>query len=211
VLPGVDVLPGAAFHHDGWSLEVRAFPKRVDAQQCDNKEGAIGIWGSGGMKCVINTECLVESLSSKADRLTNVNAPIILAVLLDRDSGHDHQVESALFGSEQTIVSLDPSHLRIVGTRETRANDGLWSFPDRNGARIDAVLAGVGLDPFTISRVSPTLWTNPWRRREPLRVPEALPWRHVWVEPDRAVRWTEFPSPSPFFELDPQWPRRPGS
>ena len=141
--------------------------------------------------------------------LTRLDAPIIVAILLDRNYGHDHQVESALFGSEQTTVSFDPSQLKITGTCETRAQDGLWSFPNRNGARIDAVLAGVRLDAFTISRVAPTLWTNPWRRREPLRIAENLPWRHVWVDPDRHVRWTDFPSPSPFFGLDPQWPEAP--
>lgn len=199
-------LPSQSFEVDGWEASVRAIPKRPDAPRREGPN-AIGSWSHGGMVRIFNRERLSESLAAKARTIANLQSPIVLAILLDRDFGNDDQVEEALFGAEQVSFILDPKQRTIAGTRETRSNDGLWSNPARSGARIDAVLAGVRLDPFMIGRTAPTLWTNPWRRRSPLDVPSALPWRHVWVDDDRNVRWTEFPVPAQFFDLNAEWPK----
>lgn len=201
-----DDLPSETFEHSGWQAMVRAIPKRADAPRREGPN-AIGSWSHGGVVRVFNRERVSESLTTKAKAVASLDSPIILAVLLDRDFGNDDQVEEALFGAEQVSFILDPQQRTIAGTRETRSNDGLWSAPDRSGARIDAVLAGVRLDPFTIARTAPTLWTNPWRRRSPLDVPTSLPWRHVWVDEERNVKWTEFPVPAQFFELNGEWPK----
>jgi hypothetical protein len=200
-----DRLPTQTFERNGYQLEVRAIPKEAGVVR-EGRRCAVGSWGNAEMVHVRNAERLVDSLNAKACAVRALSAPVIVAVLLDREFGNDDHVESALFGTETTELTFDPNRLAISTMRGSRADDGVWTRGNNRGRQIDAVLSGIKLDPFSVSRATPTLWTNPWHRRAPLQIPEALPWKQRWVDEERRMQHSDGPPPSVFFGLSATWP-----
>jgi len=155
---------------------------------------------------VQNEEPLREAIARKARECREVDAPLIVAVMLARNFGHEHQIESALFGSEATEVSFNPSRLELLGTRSFREPDGLWSSAESSTSRVAGVLAGVRLSFSSFITIPPTLWANPRHRRSRLPVADALPWHHRWLEDDGRLIGSAIPAPAAFFGLNSCWP-----
>jgi len=196
--------PGASFERDGWTVHARVTPKRRDAPQRTGRQPAIGIWGGANVVEISNAEGMVDSLATKAKRLRSIDtgAAVIVAVLLARDFADEDDIESALFGTEAVRFSRDHGGL-VTDAQAVRLNNGFWS---RDGRRLDAVLAATRLNPFSISRSTPLLWTNPWRHRSPFQVPASLPWAPRWVDEGGCKQVVPAPSPATFFGLAASWP-----
>jgi hypothetical protein len=197
-------LPCRTFERDGWSLDVRALPRQGPLRE--GRPNAVGVWGTGEVIRVRNAERLVDSLTTKATAVRGLSAPVVVAVLLDREFGRVEHIEDALYGTETTEIAFDPNRLAIAGVREVRADDGVWTRSNVHGRRVDAVLGGIRLHPFSVSRSVPVLWTNPWLRRDPLPLPASLPWERRWVDQERTFRRAGSASVAEFFALPISWP-----
>lgn len=197
--------PSRSFSKDGWTVHARVHPKKPDAKQRTGRQPAIGMWGGAQVFVINNAPPMVDALNAKAKRLRKLtsDAPVILAVLVDRDFSDHDDVTDALFGSEgvQFNRQLDG---RVHAPVAFRERNGFWSR-DRSGP-IEGILAVPGLDPFSISRRQPCLWTNPWRHRSPLRIPDALPWAHCWYDEQGQRQERASSSPAEFFGLPLRWP-----
>lgn len=193
-------LPKRTFERAGWTIHVRLIPKREGVRR-EGRQPAIGVWSGPGVFEVHNAECLGDSLRAKARRLRCLAKPVVLAVLLDRPFGDDDDVLDALFGREIVRISIDPNMEGngISGVETSRRDDGLWSVDDGPGQQLDAVLLGIGLNPFLIGRASPVLWSNPRRHSGPFTVPPALPWTKRWLDEEGNVVSSQGPDPAAFF------------
>lgn len=199
--------PSVSFEREGWTVHAHVIPKRKDAPVRSGRQPAIGDWGGASAVEINNAEGMVESLTTKAKRLRSINTeePLIVAVLLDRDFADEDDVESALFGTEAVRFERTPDG-RMTETRMVRVPDGFWSRETRTGGRLDAVLAATRLDPFSIGRSVPQIWTNPWRYRTPMRVPSSLPWVARWFDEEGRKQESKASSPETFFDLAARWP-----
>lgn len=193
------------FLKDGdWQLEIEAYP--VGPVRGEGRRRAICISGGGGMVLVRNEEPLRDAIEKKVRACKGLDAPVIVAVLLAREYGHEHQVESALLGVDACEYEYDPTTLAVADVRAVRTPGGLWSPHDKS-ASVAGVLAGVRLDMFTLSTIGPTLWTNPLAQRAPLPVAPDLPWQHRWVDDSGRLQVGPIPEPAGFFELAPSYGR----
>ncbi len=199
--------PSASFEREGWTVHAHVIPKRRDAPLRTGRQPAIGDWGGASVVEINNAEGMVDSLTAKAKRLRSIDTeePVIVAVLLDRDFADEDDVESALFGSE-AVQFARAADGRVTDTPTVRMPDGFWSRETRTGQRLDAVLAATSLDPCSIGRSVPQIWTNPWRYRTPMRIPSSLPWVTRWFDESGNKQQGVAPSPAEFFDLHFRWP-----
>jgi hypothetical protein len=202
---GVPRFPYRVFEESDWAIGVEAWPAGL--LRDEDRRRAVISWGSGEAVRVQNEEPLRDAIARKASECRDLDAPLIIAVLVARQYGHEHQVESALFGLE--AFEYDPSLVPRVGMREVRTPGGLWS-PANGQVDVAGVLAGARLDPFSFVKIAPTMWTNPMVRRSSLPVDPALPWHHRWVDDSGRLQGGAIPAPCGFFGLDPYWPGQEG-
>ncbi|HEY3805269.1 MAG TPA: hypothetical protein VGL61_21825 [Kofleriaceae bacterium] len=195
--------PYKVFAEGDWALGIEAFPFGDSREP--GRVRAVVTWGAGDMVIVENEEPLRDAIARKASACRGLDAPVIIAVLLARDFGAEHQVESALFGTDGVEYAYDPSRMVIEGARPIRAADGLWSPVDGEG-EIAAVLAGVRLSYFNFSKICPTLWTNPLVRRSPIELADDLPWQRRWVDESGIVFADSIRTPASFFDVTRDWP-----
>lgn len=200
---GFEQWPHRVFEDDDWAVLIEAWPLGHPPEGVRRR--AVCISGGSGMMRVENEEPLRDAIARKARECRGLDAPLIIAALVAREFGHEHQVESALLGTDACEYTFDPSTHSIAGARNVRASDGLWSPP---GAKpeVAGVLAGVRLDLFTFARIGATLWTNPWVQRAPLPIASSLPWHHRWIDVAGRLQAGPIPEPSRFFGLQPDWP-----
>lgn len=164
---GIPRYPCASFSDGGWVLDVEAVPIGTTGDD-RGRPRAICRWGKGEMVRVQNERPIYDTIAGKADKCRGLDAPLIIAVLLERNYGHDHQVETALFGVESTECVYDPARNTLDDGRRFRAPGGFWS-PGTGDCEVAAVLSGVRLDCFSFPQVAPVMWTNPLRHQAPNR------------------------------------------
>jgi hypothetical protein len=158
-----DELPREEWRAAGWKLRFMALPKVPP-----DRGPTIGMYPSEGGVFDPRSEVL-PTLKKKASRYGQPDRPYVIAVLCDNVVANDGDIEAALFGRMTVNLARAGGETYYWGAH--RKSDGLWT-PER-GTRVSAVLTATEFKPWTIARVVPRLWTNPWAAR-PLAV--ELPW-----------------------------------
>ena len=200
---GFERYPHRLFVEDGWELVVEAWP--VEPVHVDRRARAVITWGSGEMVLVENEVPLRKAIERKASECCDLDAPVIVALLLARNYGREHQVEGALFGADGFEYAYDPRRAPTDGMRGIHVPAGLWSPID--GQRgIIGVLAGVHLHCFNFPIIGATLWTNPLVQRSPLALSSVLPWQHRWIDETGVAHASSLMKPAAFFGVTPDWP-----
>ncbi|MCX5748064.1 MAG: hypothetical protein NT062_36860 [Proteobacteria bacterium] len=201
---GFERYPHKVFVDGDWAVGIEAWPVGK-LRDDEGRARAIMTWGPGEMVLVQNEEPLRTSIARKASECRGLDAPLIIAVLLARHYGHEHQVESALFGVDGFEYSFDPDRLAVDGVREIRFPGGLWS-PTDGDPDVAGVLAGVRLNHFNFPKIGPTLWTNPIGNRSSLEIAAELPWQRRWIDERGHAHASAIPVPADFFGVDRDWP-----
>lgn len=190
-----DDLPQKQWEAGGWKLRFMVLPKMPP-----DRGPTIGMYPSEGGVFDPRSEVL-PTLKKKASRYGQLDRPYVIGVLSDSVVANDGDIEAALFGRMSVNVARAGGETFYWGAR--RRSDGLW-MPAR-GTRVSAVLSATELKPWTIPRVVPRLWTNPWAAR-PLSV--ELPWAAQASPTDTEAPLVVEPAHPPHeaLGLTPDWP-----
>lgn len=187
-------LPFREDHAGGWRFSFRAWPRAPKARGAGG--GAIYLGPSEG-GCFAHDETLRSRLEHKAKKYgTDLDEPLVIAVRFDEMGLDDQDVASALYGP--SISTWDPKTEKVE--RTIRRGEGLWH---RDGVarnhQVTAVLAySAELRPWSVSRISPTLWLNPSANHA---LPD-LPWDRAALGADgEIVRTAGTFDPSTAFAL----------
>ncbi len=114
-----------------------------------------------------------DAIAKKTTRYGEVNAPLVVALFSTRATANESDIDDALFG--RVAIELLLRDGEVVGDRVVRQPDGIWMGPHGPyNTRVSAILvAPAEFQPWSVTRVAPRLWLNPWAQF-PLDV--ALPW-----------------------------------
>ncbi len=178
-----------------WEIEVEALPKGTPGT--DPNDRLIGI-GPGGAGYVNDAECLKTTVLGKAKRYGTLPAPLVIAVAPTSPILQTEDVIAALFGTKQS--RFDPDH--PDGGELTFRRDGAWS---RGAEGVAAILTGASILPWTVAKIPPTLWLNPYMLQpldEHLRL---LPWVE-FTDGGEVVTHEPSISIADLLDLDPEWP-----
>jgi hypothetical protein len=188
-------LPQREWEVGGWKLRFVALPKVPP-----NRGPTIGMYPTEGGVFDPRSEVL-PTLKKKAWRYGQLDRPYVIAVLCDNVVANDGDIEAALYGRMSVNFARVGGETFYWGAK--RKADGLWT--PRRGTRVSAIVTASELKPWTVPRVVPRLWTNPWAAR-PLA--DDLPWA-AQASPTE----TEAPEiaepikpPHELLGLDPDWP-----
>ncbi|GAH72403.1 unnamed protein product, partial [marine sediment metagenome] len=73
----------------------------------------------------------------------------------------DIDISNALFGEEQVTIIFHRNN--VIGQKPNRKPNGAWYGPNGpQNKRVSAALIAVNLYPWSIAKVTPILWHNPW-------------------------------------------------
>lgn len=148
---------------------------------------------------VNDIEQLRGKLKTKAGRYGRPGEPFVIAVLCLSSFMERLDIEQALFGREAVLVEGP------VAGRLVRQPNGLWFH--RNAPinqRVSAVLTAVCVQPWTVGKIAPETWINPWAEH-----PLAEPWPFTVAsakDSGEIVRSEREPALVELFDLPPEWP-----
>jgi hypothetical protein len=151
-----DKLPRIQWDSGGWRLRFMVLPKVPP-----DRGPTIGMYPSEGGAFDPRSEVL-STLKKKASRYGPLDRPYVIGVLCDNVVANDTDIEAALHGRMTVNFAEVGGEAFYWGAH--RESDGLWT--PRRGTRVSAVLTATELKPWTVPRVVPRLWTNPWAARE---------------------------------------------
>jgi hypothetical protein len=182
----------------GWEIELEALPVKPEARGRPGHR----VLGSGpAMGGWVNDIGQLENkLKVKAGRYGRPEVPYVVAVLSLSGFMERIDIAQALFGREAVVIS-DPDDAGLL----IRQQNGFWiraSGPINT--RVSAVLMGVGLQPWSVTRTAPELWVNPWAGH-----PLAEDWPfavHTALETGEVVYEAKDPALAALFELPECWP-----
>lgn len=154
---GFATLPEIILEYGGWTVRVRAFPKKADAR---GKPGVrpIGSWSLGPF-ADNSWQVIRDTVKRKAKRYGQLDKPYVIAV--NALSGYPDQedIEQALFGSESLFLEdSDDARPQIVPNR-----DGAWTgLTKPQYTRVSGVLITTRLGAWNIASRDLRLYHNPW-------------------------------------------------
>lgn len=163
---GFDALPAWHFEHDGWDVTFRPIPKKADAR---GKPGIrpIGTWFYKP-RLVASHVGIRNSIGEKATRYGELDLPFVVAVSVMDPFCDRGAIADGLLGQESLTFVRGPEGC-VVRSYAERIGNGAWYGPSGpQNTRVSAALVVVELFPWTIAKVIPMLWHNPWARL-PLR------------------------------------------
>jgi hypothetical protein len=143
-----------------------------------------------------------RAVREKASRYGQLDLPYVVAVLVESTFIDEEDVLDALFGSVAVQIDVvDRARARTV-----RLRDGAWmarAGPTRT--RVSAVLTAINLAPWSIARVRPRVWRNPWATHA---LSNDLGWAATLANPATGeIEGTEAThTPSEMFRLPVDWP-----
>lgn len=182
----------------GWEVELEAWPVKPEARGRPGHR----VRGAGPVMTgwVDDIGQLESKLKVKAARYGRPEIPYVIAVLSLSGFMERIDIAQALFGREAIVVSGSGDVGRLV-----RQRNGFWfrgSGPINT--RVSAVLMGVGLQPWSLTRTAPELWINPWAEH-PLA--EGWPFTvHTALESGEIVSEENDPALPMLFDLPEGWP-----
>lgn len=191
------------FEHDGWVVDVEAFP-RSPSRSGDVDVRPIAVT-AGDVRIVNASESIRGAVMKKATRYGEPDLPFVLALNSGGGFGVDHDdVTQALFGQEAMEYSISAAGLVTETPRPIRQPNGAWWGPDgpRN-TRVSACLVTSRCFPWSVPRAGVALYHNPWGARRYDSVLCRLP-QHV-LEGGKLVR-LEGSTLAELFDLPLEWP-----
>jgi hypothetical protein len=189
------------WQQDGWSLSFYPIPKSPERR---GKRGrAIGVYPAEG-GWIDTRGPLRRAIREKAGRYGQLDRPFVVAVLVEDAFVDDDDLLDALFGG--IAVSVPVSREGPGEPRAFRLRDGSWMTgqgPTRT--RVSAVVTAINLAPWSVVRIAPRTWLNPWAARP---VGSDLGWATTITDPI-AGAITHRPAmrmPAELFGLAEDWP-----
>jgi hypothetical protein len=148
---------------------------------------------------VNDIEQLLGKLKAKAGRYGRPQEPFVIAVLCLSAFMERLDIEQALFGREAVVIE-GPGAGRLV-----RQPNGLWFHRGSPvNRRVSAVLTAVCVQPWTVGKIAPELWLNPWAEHE---LEESWPFTVASAKDSGEITRTErSPAMAEIFELPSEWP-----
>lgn len=182
----------------GWEVEFEALPVKPEARGRPGHRvlGAGPVMG--GWADDIGQ--LESKLKVKAGRYGRPEVPYVIAVLSLSGFMERIDIAQALFGREAILISGPEDAGRLI-----RQRSGFWfRGAEPINTRVSAVLMGVGLQPWSLTRTAPELWINPWAEH---RLAENWPFAfHAALENGEVVSEEKEPDLKALFELPDDWP-----
>ena len=183
---------------DGWEIEFRPIPVKLEARGKPNKT-LIGVYPSS-VGLVTDDQKLRDSLAAKGSAYGDLAHPLVVAVNIHTFSCENFDVMNALYGRSQ--VTFDPANPRASAV-ETRAPDGYWAAGSWRHQHVAALLVARGVTPELLTREQPTLWHHPDARQS---VPALAPWQEARLDVDHIQFHDPRLSVAHFFGLPDPWP-----
>jgi hypothetical protein len=198
-----EALPSWNWKHNGWQITFSPIPKKPEAR---GKHGVrpIGLqiqdvrWLTSHIK-------IRESIQDKATKYGELDLPYIVAINVTDEYGVDEiDINNALFGEEQITIILCGNN--IIDQKPNRKPNGAWyGSGGPQNQRVSAALIADNLSPWSIAKVTPILWHNPWANR-PLTsdtwlLPQLFPEENNQLVKRKGKHGREL------LGLDPNWPR----
>jgi hypothetical protein len=182
----------------GWAVELEAWPVKPEARGRPGHR----VLGSGpAMGGAVDDVSQLESkLKAKAGRYGRPEVPYVIAVLSLSGFMERIDIAQALFGREATVISDPDDAGRLI-----RQPNGFW-FRGTGpiNTRVSAVLMGVGLQAWSLTRIAPELWVNPWAENS---LAEGWPFAvHTTLETGEVVSEEKDPALTALFDLPEGWP-----
>lgn len=183
---------------DDWRLEFLALPVVPGRRDTARPVWAFGP-DAGGI--VDDESQLRETLEKKRRQHGRPEIPYLIAALLVSPFFDRESVENALFGSIAfRFRGDDPGSGKWV-----RQRDGFWIGERRpRGTRVSAVLTASGLQPWTVGRIWPRIWHNPFAAH-PMATDLGLPSSVIGTD-GRLEHRDLIEPPSVLFDLPANWP-----
>jgi hypothetical protein len=190
--------PAFRIERRGWEIELEARPVKPEARGRSGHRvlgsgPAVGGW-------VDDIGQLESKLKVKAGRYGRPEIPYVIAVLSLSGFMERIDIAQALFGREAVVISDPEDAGRLI-----RQQNGFWFRGGRPiNTRVSAVLTGVGLQPWSSTRIAPELWINPWAEH-----PLAEDWPfavHTALETGEVVSEEKDPALAALFDLPERWP-----
>lgn len=183
----------------GWAMVFEAMPVKPEARgKPDHRVLGMGP-AQGGW--VDDVDQLESKLKAKAGRYGHPEIPLVTAVLSISAFMERLDIEQALFGREAVQISPDAES----SSRLIRQRNGFWVRGDGpQNQRVSAVLMGVNIHPWSVTKAAPQLWSNPWANH-PLQ--EDWPFTAATANDAGAISYREASSePSAWLDLPEDWP-----
>jgi hypothetical protein len=182
-----------------WELTLTAIPIKPEARGKPDLR-LLGL-GPSMAGYVNDVDMLARTLQRKRRKYGKPNEPLVLAVLPMSGFMDNEDIEQALLG--RVAYQFDPESFQAGDW--VRQRNGFWMKGDQPRAtRISAVITGTNVMPWTVARIWPRLWRNPWAAH-PLHVD--LPFPRGIASENGVVEYQEVAaSPNELFGLASDWP-----
>ena len=192
-------LPRYVVTERGWTLTITALAKGKESRS-DPTGRPIGFYPFEGGSFDGRAPVLA-ALREKAGRYGDLEAPYLIAVLVETFLTDHDDVFRALFGNQQILVPLDQPEAATTAPTP----DGFWLGP--NGPQntgVSAVATVLELYEWRIAEKAPEIWPNPWAN---LAFPAILPWRVHSIGDDGSIDTTAAQvEPYDLFDVPSYWP-----
>ncbi|HFD32955.1 MAG TPA: hypothetical protein ENJ28_09660 [Gammaproteobacteria bacterium] len=195
---GFDSVPRFSWSHEDWKVIFRPIP--IKHERRGKSKTLIGIGSTGG-GFVDAWSPIRDAVKYKGSKYGETEKALLVAVNMDRFHLDRIDEMQALFGQEQFVfkigqVEAEPTFQRAPngawygksGPQYTRVS-GLWIFSD--------------LSPYTIGRIHPTLYFNPWAAYE---LPEQLKSFEYASPEEGKMVWSQGATFAQIFEVNEDWP-----
>lgn len=139
-----------------WTLEYEAFPIGVEHRGQPGR--LLGMHAVEGGEVKVD-DALRRALQRKAKKYRELDAPLVLAAMMEPPFSGDEEAESALFGPKAVRYYQGYSD----NVRWVRLRNGLWVRQAGPVARhVSAAIISASIEPWTHHARLPRVWSNPW-------------------------------------------------
>jgi hypothetical protein len=196
---GLDSLPSMRWEHEGWQVEFRAIPKRIEARGAGQRP--IGMM-TGELRWINVWESIRDAIKAKGRRYGELELPLLVCVNADAISVDRTDEMDALFGQEEYV--FNKNDLSAPPTPRRKRN-GAWLGPKGpQYTRVGGAWLFQSIGPWNLASGRGTLYPNPWAQR-PLpslfdTVARAVPGE------DGTMTWLDGPSLGELLDLPEHWP-----
>jgi hypothetical protein len=147
--------PHFVFRCRGWEVSFFAWPLNPESR---GRPGHRVVGAGPAIGGAVDDISQLESkLKVKASRYGRPDEPYVIAILCLSAFMERLDIEQALFGHEAVAFGGETS------SRLIRQRNGFWVREDGpQNRRVSAVLTSLCVQPWSVTRIEPELWLNPW-------------------------------------------------
>ena len=114
-IPDMANAPTRRWQHNGWSVTLRAIPKKPEARGSRPNDRAIGVYGHGKASLIDDVPAIIKALSAKHHAYGDLGAPFIIAIgmyIFDTDGWHS---TNAMYGRVGVELCESPGQVHGRG------------------------------------------------------------------------------------------------